>query len=78
MVGLPLSVLDGDTDPQAGEQAAGGAPRVRVQVTPALLGSFPTVAVKARVALSGISPLPGKVETVTAGTVTDAVAVAGA
>src|SRR5215831_20964566 len=71
VVGLPLEVAAGDTAPQV-EQAAEA--RLRVQLTPELAESFPTVAVNGREELSGIRA--GETETVIAGTVTEAVAVA--
>ena len=73
VVGLPLEVAAGDTEPQV-EQAAEAW--LRVQLTPALAESFPTVAVNGREELSGIRALTGETETVIAGTVTEAVAVA--
>jgi hypothetical protein len=73
VVGLPLGVLESDTEPQV-EQT--DEPWMRVQLTPALPGSFATVAMNCREELSGIRALPGETETVIAGTVTEAVAVA--
>jgi len=44
VVGVPVAVLAGATDPQAGEH--GAPPRVRDHTTPALLPSYWMVAVK--------------------------------
>ena len=60
--------------PQPGEHGAAGVPWVRVQVTPPLLESLATVAVKGvafnwDVAPTGMIPLPGDSETVIANTV---------
>ena len=73
LVGLPLEVAAGDTEPQVGQAAEAW---LRVQLTPALAKSLATLAVNGRDELSGIRALPGETETVIAGTVTEAVAVA--
>ena len=74
MVAVPLGVLAGEIAPHtAAEQVI--VPCVRVQLTPLLPGSLPTIAVNGVlfntvVASTGISALVGETETVTARTVT--------
>ncbi len=61
MVGVPLAVLVGATVPQLGEHAV--PPCVRVQVTPALAGSFVTVAVNCCVVFTVTLAVVGATET---------------
>jgi hypothetical protein len=70
---LPLAVVAGAIVPQLGEQFA--PPCVSVQLTPLLLASLLTVAVKACVPCTGTVTLGGVTATVSAGTVIVAVAV---
>jgi hypothetical protein len=49
---------------------------VGLQVTPAVAGSFATVALNCTLELRGMRALPGDTETVIAGTVIEAVAIA--
>lgn len=72
--GVKVVGLEADAEPHVGVHEV--ADWVRVQVTPALAGSFATVAVNCRLELRGINALPGDTETVIAGTLTVAVAVA--
>src|SRR5215469_12072197 len=73
VLGLPLAVIAGDIEPQV-EQADEAC--IRVQFTPAFAGSFATLAVIGKDEVTGIRALPGSSETVIAGTVMVAVAVA--
>ncbi len=70
MVAAPLAVVEGETEPQAGAQAAPFC--VGVQVTPFEAGSLVTIAVKLWVTFSGMSALTGATDVVTAPTVTSA------
>jgi hypothetical protein len=66
--------LEADTEPQAGEHEVPDC--MGLQVTPATAGSFATVALNCNVEFSGMRALPGETETVIAGTVIEAVAIA--
>jgi hypothetical protein len=67
VVGLPLAVLEGATLPQLGEQAVPACESA--QVTPALAGSFETVAVNCWAMFTGSSAPPGAADTVIARTI---------
>jgi len=73
VLGLPLAVLVGNIEPQV-EQADEAC--IRAQSAPAFAGSFAMVAVSGKDEVNGIRALPGNRETVIAGTVMEAVAVA--
>jgi hypothetical protein len=64
---LPMKVVVDAIVPQPGEHAA--PPCVRVQVTPRLRASLPTVAVKFCVPFTGTLAVPGETATAIAGTV---------